>query len=172
MSPGLRAALGRGPCPFSRGAQGSVPLAAVQGSHGAAPAAEQCPCGCAEQGQPGRSSPLQGKQPFLERRHLQSTGLSAVCYPWMSTKHGPAAACATSLGNAAISALATAPKNRVDLFLFFQLWLIIKRDPCTKLGSVVMRPVTPNTGRWEHTKGVVEAFFTLKGQREAGDSFV
>lgn len=26
-----------------------------------------------------------------------------------------------------------------------------------------MRPVTPNTGRWEGTKGVAEAFFTLQG---------
>lgn len=86
-------------------------------------------CGCAEQGQPGRSSPLQGEQPLLERRHLLSTGLSTACYPWISTKHGPALVFAASLINTLISALPAAPKNKVDLFLFFQLWLIIKCEP-------------------------------------------
>lgn len=81
--------------------------------------------------------PLQGEQPLLERRHLLSTGLSTACYPWISTKHGPASPFATSLINTLISAPPSAPKNKADLFLFFQLWLIIKCEPCTKLSPVL-----------------------------------
>lgn len=81
--------------------------------------------------------PCRENKALLERRHLLSTGLSTACYPWISTKHGSALPFATSLINSRISALPATQKNKVDLFLFFQLWLIIKCEPCTKLSSVL-----------------------------------
>lgn len=104
-----------------------------------------CRAGTAWQELPpaGKTTPF-GEETLAEHR-------AQHCYPWISTKHGPASAFATSLINAMISALPTTPKNKADLFFFFQLWLIIKCEPCTKLssvlGSVIMKPVTPNTGR-------------------------
>lgn len=83
-------------------------------------------------------SPLQGKQsPFGEETLAEHRAQHCVLPLDINKTRSCFLPFATSLINTRISALPATQKNKVDLFLFFQLWLIIKCEPCTKLSSVL-----------------------------------